>query len=124
MVNPLMFPVDDIPEVRWVHGDDLCDCTFVRIGMWTNPYTAQTKEYRFCCMWAELEKMFPQFVRDIPGYWDENAKKYVREPAEWNGEDDMPAEIWHRQIQTITGRPLDEIRRKAPPPPKGVKRGD
>jgi hypothetical protein len=119
---PLFDPgVDDIPEVRWMHGDDLCDCSFQRIGEWTNPYIAKTLRVRFCCIWEELHKQYPDFVQTIPGYFDENDDKIVTDPAEWDGDTDMPRALWHRQIQAVTNRPLDEIRKKFAhlDPPKG-----
>ena len=38
--------IASIPEIQWKHGDDLCDCTFQRIGFWTNPYLAKTLQVR------------------------------------------------------------------------------
>ena len=101
----------EIPEMRWVHGDDLCNCTFQRIGEWTNPYMARTLRVRFCCIWAELYRQFPQFVQEIPAYWDENTEEYVAKPAPWNLEDaDMPQHLWHRQAAVESGRPLAQVR--------------
>ena len=106
--------MDDIPEVRWMHGDDLCDCTFQRIGEWTNPYMGRTLRYRFCCIWKSLGEQYPDFVQEIPAYYDENKGRMVSEPAEWNGEHDMPRDIWYRQIQAVTGASLDRIREQFP----------
>lgn len=100
-----------LPEVHWVHDDDLCDCTFQRIGLWTNPYIGRTLKVRFCCVWKELLREYPDFVQEIPAFYDYNNHKYISEPWEWDSRDsDMPRAIWYRQIQAVTGRPLDEIR--------------
>lgn len=90
--------IAELPDVRWQSGDDLCDCTYQRIGHWTNPYLAETLEVRMCCIWAELYKQFPQFVRNVPAYWNENAQRWETEPATWNADIDMPAAMWHRQL--------------------------
>lgn len=115
--------MDNLPEIRWMHGDDLCDCTFQRIGEWANPYIGRTLRIRFCCVWAEILKDHPQHVQEIPGYWDENAERFDTEPMAWNGEDEMPRGLWHRQIQTVTGLPLEAIRDKFRDhnPPEGAK---
>ena len=99
-----------IPDVRWVHEDDLCNCTFQRIGEWTNPYLGQTLRVRFCCVWAELEKEHPDFFQHIPAYWDDNSKSWQEEPIEWDGGSNMPRAIWYRQQALIQGKPLEEIR--------------
>lgn len=112
----------EIPEIRWEYGDDLCSCTFQRIGWWTNPYLARTLEIRLCCMWAKLNEMFPGLMREIPAFTDYNhGNVYVTEPQMWNGEDDMPVHLWHRQIAILTGMSLPEVRRKfaGQKPPKG-----
>lgn len=98
-----------LPETIWLHDDDACDCTFQRIGLWKNPYLGETLEVRMCCIWAELYKLFPQFVRTTPAYltgddeWQPGAR-------EWDGEADMPRAIWYRQLAQMTGRTLPEIR--------------
>ena len=104
--------MDTLPEIRWMHGDDLCDCTFQRIGEWANPYIARTMRIRFCCVWGELLKDYPQHVQEIPGYFNENTEQIEQEPWAWNGEEEMPRALWYRQIQTVTGLPLDTIRLK------------
>ena len=111
-----------IPEVRWRHGDDLCDCTFQRIGFWTNPYLARTLEIRLCCMWKKLDEQYPGLMREIPAFTDyNNGDRYVEEPTLWNGESDMPVALWHRQIAVLTGMSLSDIREKfaGQEPPKG-----
>lgn len=115
---------ENIPGIEWVHGDDLCDCTFQRIGEWTNPYIAKTLRVRFCCIWEELFKQYPEYVQRIDAYYDENAKRFVTEPWEWNGDDDMPRALWHRHLASKTGRSLSEVRQEYADqePPKGVKR--
>lgn len=113
--------MDSMPEIRWVHGDDLCDCTFQRIGEWANPYIARTLRIRFCCVWAEILKEYPQYVQEIPAFYDYNNDKMVDEPWEWDGEEDMPRALWYRQIQSVTGMPLERVRLKFRDmsPPKG-----
>ncbi len=110
-------------EIKWVHGDDLCDCTFQRIGFWTNPYIARTYEVRLCCMWADLGKMFPDNIREINASTDLNTGELVDEPMVWNGEADMPRDIWYRQLAVVRGESLETVREKFADiePPKGVK---
>lgn len=122
MFHPIAL-MDTLPEIKWQHDDDLCDCTFQRVGEWTNPYLARTMRVRFCCVWAEIMKDYPQFVEEIPAFYNYNEDKFEKEPWEWDGEADMPRAIWYRQIQAITGRPLEEIREKFrdKTPPKGRK---
>src|SRR3546814_2933666 len=109
----------EMPESRWIHGDDLCGCTFQRIGEWTNPYIARTLRVRMCCIWAELYKQYPQFVQEIPAFYDYNNDRFETEPWEWNGEDDMPAALWHRQLAVMRREPIEAVRRRfegiAPP---------
>jgi len=98
------------PDNFWNNQDDLCDCTYQRIGMWTNPYLAETLEVRLCCMWAEFEKQHPQFIRRTPAFKDGNARAWVADPAEWNGETPMPKSLWYRQMALKEDRPVSEIR--------------
>lgn len=114
----------EIPEIRWIHGDDLCDCTFQRIGEWTNPYIARTMRVRLCCIWSELYKQYPEHVQEIGAYYDENEDRFETEPMEWNGESDMPPALWHRQLAVMRREPIEKIRHKFEglEPPKGVKR--
>lgn len=115
------------PEIKWEHGDDLCDCTFQRIGLWTNPYIARTLRVRMCCIWAELYTMFPQYVQEIQGYQDiNNGDVFVTEPVEWDSEDDpMPRHLWYRHLAAKFGRTLAEIRERCAnlEPPKAVLKG-
>ena len=99
------------PEVRWVHGDDLCDCTFQILGDWANPYIGKTLRVRFCCIWAEIYKEYPEVVEEIDAYYDENTDAYIPAPMEWDADDcDMPRALWYRQIATKTGKSLPEVR--------------
>jgi hypothetical protein len=111
-----------LPDVVWKTHDDLCDCVYQRIGMWTNPYLAETLEVRMCCIWAKLYEQYPEYVRTIPAFWDYNADEWVTEPAEWNGEEDMPAAIWHRQIARKYGVSVSQAREMHLEPPRGRKR--
>lgn len=125
MISPAIveaLAISELPDVQWKTHDDLCDCTYQRIGMWTNPYLAETLEVRMCCIWAELYKQYPQFVRTIPAFWDYNQEQWVTEPMQWNGEDDMPAAIWHRQLARAVGVDLQAARDMNIPAPKGIKR--
>lgn len=110
--------------IEWEHDDDLCDCTYQRIGFWTNPYLGETLKYRFCCIWAKFAEMFPDFVQVIPAYFDGNSRRYIEGCAPWDGESDMPRAIWYRQLAHQQGRSLTEIRAEYADlePPKGVKR--
>ena len=103
---------DVLPEVFFDVGDDACDCTFQRIGLWTNPYIGETLEVRMCCIWAELYKLFPQHVRVTPAYLDSNTNEWSEGPANWDGETDMPAYLWYRQLSRKEGLTLPEIRTK------------
>ena len=74
MLEALLF-TGQIPEIDWEHGDDLCDCTFQRIGYWTNPYLARTMEVRLCCIWKILAEQNPEIaalMQEIPAYDDYN----------------------------------------------------
>ena len=102
--------IASLPDVQWLHEDDLCDCTFQRIGMWKNPYLAETLEIRLCCVWAELARQYPDFVRTIPGYWNENEQRWDTEPQEWNGEAEMPKAIWYRHLARRLDRTVADVR--------------
>lgn len=95
-------------QETWDVNDDLCDCTYQRAGYWNNPYIGETYEVRLCCLFAEFEKQWPQFF-----------KRTQIEPAEWNGEADMPASIYHRQLSKAFGVSVSEARLMANEPPKG-----
>lgn len=122
--QPFTLPDPSIPEFHWEHGDDLCDCTFQRIGYWTNPYLGETEKVRWCCILKELEESFPQYFQHIRAYWDENSKEWVSGQAEWNGEHEMPRALWHRQLAIRSGESLDTIRDRLllDKPPAGVPR--
>lgn len=100
----------DFPEAMWTNQDDLCDCMYQRVGFWTNPYLAETLEVRFCCFWERWHKEHPELVRITPAYRDQNAKAWVPDPQQWNGEFDMPAAIWYRQLAREQGRAVADIR--------------
>ena len=115
----------EMPEIRWEQGDDHCNCTFQRLGFWTNPYIGRTLRVRICCIWAELYKDYPQFVQEIPAFENySDGDKYEYEPHEWNGEADMPAHLWHRQLAVLRNEPIEDIRERFEnvPPPKGTPR--
>ena len=115
-----------IPEMQWENGgDDLCDCTFQRIGFWTNPYIARTLKVRMCCIWADIYKRYPQFVQEIPAFTDYRVSDHTYDPRpwEWNSVDsDMPRWLWHRQLAVEEGLPLATIRKmyEGQEPPKAV----
>lgn len=107
--NALMV-LEQLP-LQWLSGDDLCDCTFQRIGEWGNPYIGQTLQVRLCCIWAALAKQFPEFIQEVPCYWDSNSIEPVVGAQPWDSEDmDMPLPIWYRQLAHEQGRPLAEVR--------------
>lgn len=113
-----------IPEENWTHGDDLCDCTFQRIGFWTNPYIGRTLKVRLCCIWAKVYAMFPEYVQEIPAFTDYNhGDSYVAKPAPWDGETDMPLHLWHRQLAVEMHLPLSAVRElvAGQEPPKAVR---
>ena len=99
-----------LPEDIWNHEDDACDCTYQRIGQWSNPYIAETLEVRMCCIWKELYKLFPDAVRVTPAFLDYNSGEWRTEPQEWDGHFEMPRSIWYRQLAKKEGRSLPEIR--------------
>lgn len=92
----------------WDVHDDLCDCVYQRIGYWFNPYIGETTEIRLCCVWAELEKQYPQHFRHTK-----------QEPAEWDGEADMPKSVFHRQLANHLGVSISKARSFNMEPPKG-----
>ena len=100
------------PEDFWDVEDDACDCTFQRVGMWTNPYIGETLEVRMCCIWEELYKLFPQHVRRTDAFLDYRTNEWSPGQWEWDGETDMPRAIWYRQMAKREGLSLDEIRAK------------
>lgn len=102
--------IGNLPDVDWANQDDLCDCTYQRIGLWKNPYLAETLEIRLCCVWAKLAEQYPDCVRTIPGYRNDNTGEWETQPWEWNGETEMPRAIWLRHLARKQGRPLAEIR--------------
>ena len=114
----------EMPEVTWTHGDDLCNCTFQRIGDWSNPYIARTRRVRVCCLENRMLENNEDLVQDIPGYFNENTGEFETEPWVWNGEDDMPEHLFMRQTAIIQGLSLDETRVKfeGVEPPKGIPR--
>ncbi len=109
-----------LSEDIWTHEDDACDCTFQRVGLWKNPYLGETLHVRWCCIWAELYRLFPQFVRVTPAYLS-GEDEWQPGVREWDGESDMPRAIWYRQLRRQTGRTLPEIREAygSMEPPKG-----
>jgi len=113
-----------LPEEFWTNQDDACNCTYQRIGMWTNPYIAETLEVRMCCIWKQLYELFPEHVRTIPAYKDGNAGEWVTEPRDWDGEAGMPESIWHRQLARREGISVEEARvsHADETPPAGISR--
>lgn len=102
-----------IPEDPWQADDDQCDCTFQRIGWWTNPYIGRTLKVRLCCIWAEIYKQYPQFVQEIPAFmnYNEGEHVYEGEPRPWSSTDmDMPRAVWYRQLAVQMNMPLSWVR--------------
>lgn len=95
----------------WNVNDDLCDCPNQRTFSIFNPYHGVTEEIRLCCLFAELRQMWPQHFRTT-----------TQEPAEWDGEADMPKSIWHRQLANHLGISVSEARGMRLDPPKGQTR--
>ena len=114
----------EMPEFIWTHGDDLCDCTFQRIGEWANPYLARTRRVRVCCLEDRMLYGNEYLVQDIPGFFNDNTGLFEMEPWVWDGEDDMPEHLFMRQTAIIQGLTLDETRVKfeGVEPPKGIPR--
>lgn len=92
----------------WNVNDDLCDCPNQRTFAISNPYHGVTEEVRLCCLFAELRR-----------HWPEHFRTTVQEPAEWNGETDMPKSLWHRQLATELGMTVSQARSMGLEPPKG-----
>jgi len=99
-----------LPEMFWDVQDDACDCTFQRIGMWTNPYLGETLEVRMCCIWEKLYELFPGLARKTPAFFDYNRDEWVSDVREWDGEAEMPRSIWYRHLAKKEGKPLAQIR--------------
>lgn len=114
--------LDVLPEDIWDTNDDACDCTFQRIGFWTNPYMGETLEVRMCCIWAELYKLFPQHVRTTKAW--QHGGEWQPDVWDWNGEDDMPRSIWYRHLARKEGISVAEARERYAhlDPPKGIPR--
>ena len=103
--------ITQLPDVHWIAGDDLCDCTFQQVAEWTNPYIASTLRVRMCCIWAAIFKQYPQFVQEIPAYYDQNRNDWTVDPIPWDSEEmDMPVYLWLRQMAVTTGRSVSEVR--------------
>jgi hypothetical protein len=98
-------------QETWSVNDDLCDCPNQRISYHFNPYHGVTEESRLCCIYARLREWWPDLFRTT-----------VQEPAQWNGEADMPKSIWHRQLSNELGMPLSQVRDMGLEPPQGIKR--
>lgn len=113
-----------LPEAFWTNQDDGCDCTYQRIGMWTNPFLGETLEVRMCCIWAELYKLFPQHVRVTSAFNNYNTGEWEPELRDWDGDDDMPAAIWYRHLARKHGVTVAEAREQYAhlSPPKGIPR--
>lgn len=113
-----------LPEAFWTNQDDGCDCTYQRIGMWSNPYIAETLEVRLCCIWAELYKLFPEHVRVTPAFLNHNTEEWETTPKDWDGETDMPEAIWYRHLARKHGSTVAEARERYAhlSPPKGIPR--
>ena len=106
----IAWALEELPE-QWLLGDDKCDCTFQRIGQWGNPYIGKTLQIRFCCIWAELAKQYPEFVQEVDCYWDSNKLEPIIGAQPWDSEEmAMPLYLWYRQLATEQERPLVEIR--------------
>ena len=118
--------IGQLPDVQWKMHDDLCDCVYQRIGLWTNPYLAETLEVRMCCIWAKLYEQFPDQVRTVPAFWNYNTEEWVTEPMEWNGEDAMPRSVWYRHLARVQGRTVAEVSPEysSQEPPQGKVRGE
>lgn len=117
---------NEMPEIVWSTGDDLCDCTFQQIGSWTNPYLGRTLRVRLCCIWSHIWADFPEFVQEIPAYYNHNTDRWDTDPMDWNLEgSDMPKHLWHRQLAVLTGLTLPEVRDtfENESPPKAVSDG-
>ena len=112
-------------DTEWNNQDDLCNCTFQRVGFWTNPYIGKTLLVRFCCIWNEFHKQFPEFVLERDSFFNYNTNEYEDGPRDWDSKtSDMPKAIWYRQLATKQGKSLDEVRAEYgdQEPPKRVKR--
>lgn len=110
VLNPL--PRTLLPEQIWEIHDDECDCTFQRIGFWTNPYMGETMRVRLCCVWAEMEKTWPEFFQHTHAAWDYNKDEWSVATQTWDGETQMERAVWYRQLANEQGLPLDVIREK------------
>ncbi len=96
--------------MRWILGDDKCDCLFQRIGEWSNPFLGRTMRVRLCCLWAKIYEQYPEFVQQLP-YHEPNKGTYTSEVLDWDSEQaDMPLYLWYRQLSIKERKPLKQIR--------------
>lgn len=103
--------IEQMPGFKWIHGDDLCDCTFQRIGEWTNPYIAETLRVRMCCLWERIYAQYPDLVSRLPGFYNANTDKFETEVMAWDSDEvDMPTYLWERQLSHKHKKPLNVIR--------------
>lgn len=101
------------PGIVWVQDDDLCDCTFQRIGDWMNPYIGKTLRVRLCCLWERIYAEHPDLVQRLDGWFDPNTGAYHTEPAPWDSTEwDMPRPVWYRHLATKLGLSLAAVRVK------------
>ena len=110
-VSRILDPVQ-APEVRWIIGDNLCDCMFQRIADWNNPYLGRTQRLRLCCAWERILDLIGRegIVQMLP-YFDPNRATYNAEPAPWDSHDmEMPVAFWHRQMAVQQGKSVSQIR--------------
>lgn len=99
------------PDDHWIEGDELCDCMLQRIWDTTNPYIAQTKTVRLCCLWQKLYDQYPETVQDVAAYYNRNEHAWVATPAPWDSEDmAMPVYLWVRQVAVQRGISVGEAR--------------
>ena len=100
-----------LPEKPWAIGDDKCDCTIQLVIDQKNPYLAEMQELRVCCLYRELEKLFPNVFRRTNAHWNANKGTWDLHPRDWdNPEVAMPVALWYRQLAKQTGKPLSQIR--------------
>ena len=113
-------------KMRAGYQDDLCDCAFVNVWEWKNPYTATTLRFRFCCWLTEQRVRYGNLFEELPGYHDAASEQLVTDCRVWDGEEDMPRHLFYRQMARKTGRPLAEVRReyRDQPTPKGTGKRD
>ena len=94
----------------WFAGafDDACGCEFPWVRESMNPYMGKTQRYRWCCILAELQKMWPHLFEMVNGYLDRNTGEIITEPHKWDHYMEMPSHLV-RRIARAQGKTMEQV---------------